>query len=295
MAQAVAFGHPKDITGKAGTFKATLVPLELLGHLLSHPIPVSTSGTSNRVFTVAASVSNPVVIWDGKDYVSLKENLSYTWSTAANDILATTGALASAQAPGAVGVRYYYVGLDSLGAIGLWPSVNEPSYVEGPFPGTILGHPGVARTRAWRYVGWNMMNATTPVFTYFTKRGYTYHISNHAYAGVDTQPGAVTLTVVPAHAGVRIGGFCTGQATGQAVELGYATDPTLTNAVVGIWKSQVGPLTYTGTSVGATVEQSTPYGAFADLEVDSNGNIIAHIAATATNVNIIVTRVRDVV
>lgn len=295
MAQAVAFGHPKDITGKAGTFKATLVPLELLGHLLSNPIPCSTSGTSNRVFTVAASVSDPVFVWDGNDFISLKENLSYTWSTAANDIIATTGALASAAVPGAVEVRYYYAGLDSTGAIGLWPSTVAPSYIEGPFPGTILGHPGVARTRVWRYMGWNYMSATTPAFDYFAKRGYTYHISNHAYAGVDTQPGAVTLSVVPAHAGVKIGGFCTGGATGNAIELGYATDPTLTNAVVGIWKGAAGPLTYTGASVGATVEQSVPYAAFDGLEVNSAGNIIAHIAATATTVNIIVTRVRDVV
>lgn len=286
MAQPVAFGHPKDVTGKAGTFKSTLVPLELLGHVLTRPISITNSGTSNRTFTVAASVSDPVYIWDGRDFIPLKENLSYTWSTAANDILATSGALASAQVPGAVGIRYFYAGLDSTGTLGLYPSTVQPSHVEGPFPGTVLGHPGVARTRIWRYVGFQFMSATTPVFDYFVKRGYTYHVSNHAYAGVDTQPGAVTLSVVPGHNGVRIGGFVTG-AVSQAVELGVATDATLTNAVVGAWKAMVG-----GVSAAAIGQ---PYGPFENLEVTSAGDIVAHIDPTATTVNIIVTRIHDVV
>lgn len=294
MGQNRAFGNPRDITGKAGTFQSTLVPLDLLGHMLTRPIPISVSGSSNVTFTVNASVSNPVYIWDGNDFIALKETLSHTMANAATNagIVAATGVYSAALTPGAVGVKYYYLGLDTAGALTLAYSDGAPSYVEGPFPGTVLGHPGTARDRMWRYVGFSFMSATTPAFDNFTKVGNCYAFSNHAYAGVDTQPGAVTLSVVPAINGIRIGGYVTGAATGQAVELGLATSATLTNAVIGSWKAQ--PMGATAPA-GTTAVSPVPFASFDHLQVTSAGDIVAHIEATATTVNIVVTKVYDVV
>lgn len=283
-----AFGHPRIIEGKGGAFPSTLVPIDLLG-LITSPvgIPITVSGTSNRTFTVNASVSNPVWFWDGQDFVSLKETLGHDMGTGStNTVIATTGALSSSQTPGSTGVKYYYLGMDTDGALGVHPSTVKPSYVEGAFPGTILGHPGVARDRVWRYVGFSFMSATTPVFNYFLKNGKVYNFSNHAYAGVDTQPGLVTLSVVPQHSGVRIGGFVTGQATGNIVELGVATDPTLTNAAIGIWKGMV---------AGLSAAAIPGFMGFDGIPIAASGNIVAHIDGTATNVNIHITKVYDVV
>lgn len=292
-----AFGKPRDVTGKMGTFQSTLVPMDLLG-LITSPtgIPIAVSGTSQRTFTVNASVSNPVLYWDGRDFVSLRESKSHDMGTGStNSVLATTGALATSQTPGAVGMKYYYLGMDTTGALTLAPSTVAPSYVEGPFPGTILGHPGTTRDRVWRYMGFSFMSATTPVFDYFVKSGKYYGFSNHAYAGVDTQPGLITMAVVPAIAGIKISGYCTGAATGQAVELGMATHNVTTNGVVGAWKGQTMGAT---APAGTTAVSPNPYPSFTDLPIAISGTsagLVAHIEATATTVNIHVTSISDVV
>ena len=287
MSQQRAFGRPRPIAGKASVADATLVPMAFLAHVRTSALPISTSGTSNRVFTLVASVTNPVYIWDGNDYIELKENLSHTWSTGStNPAIATTGATSSANTPGAIGVRYYYVGMATDGTTQLLPSTAKPSAVEGPMGLKVLGHPGLSRTRAWTYVGWNYMSATSPAFGYFLKKGYIYHVSNYAYAGVDTQPGEISAAAVPKHDGVRLGGFVTGGATSQAVELGAATDPTATNALVGVWKTFVAGVSAAADGVG--------FAGFHDIPVSTNG-IFAHIAATATTVNVNITRIEDVV
>lgn len=287
MSQQRAFGRPRPIAGKSGVFDATLVPMAFLAAVRTVPHPITNSGASNITFTLAASVTAPVYLWDGNDYIELRENLSYTWSTGStNAAIATTGATSSANTPGAVGVRYYYVGSASDGTIQVLPSTAKPSAVEGPMGLKVLGHPGPSRTRAWTYIGWNYMNATTPAFDYFLKKGYIYHVSNHAYAGVDTQPGEISMAAVPKHDGVRLGGFVTGGATSQAVELGAATDPTATNALVGVWKTFVAGVSAAADGVG--------YAGFHDVPVSTNG-MFAHIAATATTVNVNITRIEDVV
>ena len=287
MSQQRAFGRPRPIAGKSGVFDATLVPMAFLAAVRTGPHPITTSGTSNRTFTLAASVTAPVYIWDGNDYIELKENLSYTWSTAStNSSIATTGATSAANTPGAIGVRYYYVGSASDGTIQLLPSISKPSAVEGPMGLKVLGHPGPSRTRAWTYVGWQYMSATAPTLSYFVKKGYVYHVSNYALAGVDTQPGELSAAAVPKHDGVRLGGFVDGGATSVAVELGAATDATATNALVGVWKTFVA-----GVSAAA---DGVAYAGFDDIPVSTNG-IFAHIAATATVVNVNITRITDVV
>lgn len=288
MAQQNAFGHIRTISGKAGSFDATLVPLGILNALRTHAIPITLSGSSNVTFTISASTTKPVYIWSGRDIIALRSNLSYTFTNdSTNVIVATTGAKSTAQTPGAVGVRYFYAGIDSAGAIEMFPSTNAPSFVEGPFPAGELGHPGVARDRVWNYVGWAYLNATTPAFDAAQKIGYVYNMSDHAYAGVDTQPGYITMAALPAHAGVEAGGFVTGVVTMQAVALGGATDATLTNAVIGAWQTYVG-----GTSVAAA---GVAHAAFDGIPLNSSGNMLAHIASVATTVNVRVTKVRDIV
>jgi hypothetical protein len=287
MGQQRAFGRPRPIDGKAVTADATLVPMAFLAHVRTNALPINTSGTSNRVFTLAASVTNPVYIWDGNDYIELKENLSHTWSTGStNPAIATTGATSSANTPGAIGVRYYYVGMATDGTTQVLPSTAKPSAVEGPMGLKVLGHPGPSRTRAWTYVGWNYMSATSPAFGYFLKKGYTYHVSHYAYAGVDTEAGEISAASVPKHDGVRLGGYVTGGATSLAVELGAATDPTNAGVLLGVWKTLTGGVSAAADGVG--------YAGFDGIPVSPNG-IFARIAATATNVNVNITRITDVV
>ena len=287
MAQQRAFGRTRPITGKSVTTQASLVPVNFLNHVRTLALPITTSGASNIVFTINAGVANPVYIWNGNDYIELRSALSYTWSTGAtNAAIATTGATSSANTPGAVGVRYYYVGTTSDGTTQILPSTAKPVAAEGPFGTYVLGHPGTVRTRHWTYAGWNYMSATTPAFGYFLKKGYVYNISNYAYPGVDTQPGEISAAAVPKHDGVTLGGFVTGGTTSQAVELGAATDATATNALIGVWKTLV-----SGTSAGA---EGQTFATFDNIPVSTNG-VFAHIAATATTVNVNISRVKDVV
>lgn len=287
MAQQRAYGRPRSVAGKSVETDATLVPLNFLNHVRTQALPITTSGTSNIVFTINADPTRPVYIWNGNDYIEIRKTLSYTWSTGAtNAAIATTGATSSANTPGATGVRYYYVGTTSDGTTQILPSTAKPAAAEGPYGTYVLSHPGTARTRFWTYVGWNYMSATTPAFDYFLKKGYVYNLSDHAYAGVDTQPGEISAAAVPKHDGVTLGGFVTGGATSLAVELGAATDPTATNALIGVWKTFVAGISAAADGVG--------YAGFENIPVSTNG-IFAHIAATATVVNVRITRVTDVV
>ncbi len=285
MGQQNAFGHIKSISGKAGTFDASLVPLGILNSLQTTPVPITISGSSNVTFTVAASVTKPVYIWSGRDIIALKSNLSYTHTNdSTNVVISSGGAKTTAQTPGAVGLRYFYAGIDSAGAIEMFPSTEKPSYVEGPFPSGERGHPGTTRDRVWTYMGWAFMSTTAPVFTYAKKIGYTYNVSKHAYAGVATEPGYITMAIVPRHEGIEVGGIVTGAAGGQECSLGGATHAGTACEQVGAWQSVL---------TGAT--DFGQFQSFDNLPVNSDGNVLARIEATATTVNVIITRIKDVV
>ena len=288
MAQQTSFGRPYNITGKSGEWPASLVPLALLKHIKLPAIPIKISGTSAVTFTVNAGVANPVPMWNGPDFLELRENLSHTMgNSATNSIIATTGVLATGQTPGSTGVKYYYIGQDTDGAISLHPSTVKPSHVEGRKGTGYLGHPGITRDRHWRYVGFSFMSATTPVFSPFTKIGYQYNFSNHVYAGADTQNAYVSMAVVPAHNGVRVGGWVTGPVTALKLELGGATHFTVTNSVVGAHIFRVD-----GISVAATGEEKPN---FTDINVDSNGNMLVNMSSDWALINIAINRIVDVV
>jgi len=285
MAQARAFGRPRDIAGKSTVAKSTLVPLEFLAHVKTHPFPVSCSSTTTFVtFTLNASVTNPVFLWNGNDYIRLTTTLSHAWAASAtNALIATTGATSSANTPGSAGVKYYYAGAASDGTVQLVPSTAKPSYEEGPYNAGVLGHPGTARTRMWTYVGWNYMHATTPAFHQFTKVGNTYCLSDNAIAGVDTAGGELSVAAVPKHSGVKMGGWVTGQATGNAVVLGGATSQNTAGLLVG------------GQKISVAGSSTLPaFAGFSDVPVSANG-VWAMIDGTATNVNVNVSIVEDVV
>lgn len=287
MAIRPSFGHVKTVSHRSGEQKATLVPLDLLNHIRLAPVPFTTSGSSNITVTVNASVTNPVYLWAGSEYLPLRSNLAYTWANSAtNAAISAAGATSSANTPGATGVKYYYIGAASDGTIQILPSTAKPSYVEGPFPAGVLGHPGTSRTRFWRYVGWNFMNATTPAFDFFLKSGFVYNMSVHAHVGVDTQPGEITMAAVPKHAGVLLNGYVTAPATAQVVELGAGTDPVVTNALIGTWRTYVA-----GASVAA---EGQTVANFADIPVSTNG-IFYNVGAPATGAVVNITRVEDVV
>lgn len=282
------FGRPRNVTGKSGEWPATLVPLALLQAIKTPAIPITISGSSAVTFTVNAGVTNPVPLWNGNDFIELRETLAHTMdNSATNSVIATTGVLSSAQTPGSTGVKYYYIGQDTEGAISLHPSTVKPSTVEGAKGTGYLGHPGITRDRHWRYVGFSHMSATTPVFSPFAKTGYQYNFSNHVYAGADTQNAYVSMAVVPAHDGVRVGGWVTGPVTSLSLEIGGATHFTVTNSVVGAHTFRVD-----GISVAATGEEKPN---FTDINVNSDGNMLVNMSSDFALINIAINRIVDVV
>lgn len=285
MAQPRSFGRARPITGKAGTFDSTLVPMDFLNFLVSRPIPITVSGSSNVTFNIAASTTNPVSIWNGRDFIHLKETLSHTMANVAtNAVIATTGAYSEASTPGAVGVKYYYVGLDTDGAVAMAPSDAPPSFVEAPFNVGILGHPGPSRDRHWNYVGFSIMSTTAPAFLEFSKINYTYHLPTDAAAvapSVTTYAEADFSALLPQH-GVQAGGYVSSAATSAIIYLGAATDPVNASVGVGVIR-----LDCSGTSTHPAVIP------FSGLPVTSNGKIFAQTTGSATTIT--VTQVTDVV
>lgn len=211
----------EQTAGAAGTGVVAKVPLEMLQDLRTNaPIPVTISGTSQRVFTVAASKTNPVRFLYGTDFYDLKSSTSYTWTAGTNNILATDGS-ASTVDGGAVtvGVWYMYLGMDSSGVLSLRPSTAAPAYVEGPFQTGYLGHPGTARAQAWQYVGVHVATANTPVFLAADKVGKHYNFAAQSVNATSDHAALDFSAVVPAH-GVKVSGYVThATAAGNSVSL----------------------------------------------------------------------------
>lgn len=282
MSTGTGFGRAKSIDGKAITAQqATAVPLQLLSDLKrNYPIPITIGGTSGRTFTINASKTNPVRIWNGNDYMELKETLAYSWVVGSNAILhATTGA-ETTLTNGTTGVWYMYLGLTSAGAMTLIPSAAVPSYVEGPFEGPVLGHPGTARTQFWNYVGFMLCDATTPTFIAATKTGFTYEIAEQAVAITTVWALLDFSLVLPAH-GVEAGGYVEAIGSGQIVKFG--TSSTASQGAMRL------------TNVTTTVFVPTSAAPFSGIVGNSAGKFYA-IKATNTRVSEInLTRIKDVV
>jgi hypothetical protein len=243
----MSFGKAKNLSGKAVSADSSAVPLHLLDDLKRNaPIPITISGTNNVVFTVNASQTNPVRIWNGDDYISLKESKAYTFTSATNNVLnASTGAETTQTATTASTIYYFYLGLDSSGNIDLLPSTAAPSYVEGPYESGHLCHPGTARGQYWNYVGFASCNVSTPSFNAMTKVGYTYHMASTNVATTSTWAELDFSERIPKHGalGVTVGGFLETGAEDDVI-IGSTSTNTL-----GIQKASIAINTTTHTAV----------------------------------------------
>ena len=163
-------GTPPIRRGKQWQGRVTEVPIELLQALKLRPLPVTIGGASQRTFTLNGSVTQPAVIWNGDDFIYLKQTVAYSWVVGTNNTLSSAGAETDLT-NGTVGVWYMYIDEDGQNLV---PSLTAPSYVETSLNTGVLGHPGTSRAQNWTYVGFMIANATTPVFEVAEKRGFTW-------------------------------------------------------------------------------------------------------------------------
>lgn len=229
------FGNIKSIKGSGGVYDASIVPLAVLQNIRPRvPYKITISGANQITFTLLASVTHTIPIWNGTDYGQLKENLAYTWQAGAlNSILASTGVVTLLQAP-IVGVWYYYVGFVS-GVPTIYPSQTGPSEVQGPFEGGPLTHPGTTRARVYSYVGFSICSATTPVFVAATKQGYWYNFAAQSEATVSTSWTELAFTGADAMPKLgELGGELKGYVTVGAA--GTVTVGSTSTATIGIYK-----------------------------------------------------------
>lgn len=226
----------KKVSGDNGTvqYDSTAVPLALLQQLKRDtPLPITISGVNQVTFTLAASTTNKIPFWSGRNPFVLQRNLTYTWLTGATNAILSSAGVYTASQSNSAGIWYMYVGMDIDGDAGtvndiiLLPSQTAPSYAEGPLNAGILCHPGTTRTTVWNYVGW-MLNttATTPVFEAATKIGYRYNfaLTNHTSATATTWAElALSLPAIGAVGGTA-GGYITVGAAGTLTVGSTATE-----------------------------------------------------------------------
>ncbi len=192
----MAFGAPQLRKGFGWSGKASDVPLPMLQHTRLKPLPALMSGSDDVTFTLNGSVTNPIVIWNGDDFIFLEETVAYTFAETANTILSSTGAETTGAA--ATGVWYVYLTLnpdraDGAGSHEMRISQTAPGYVQGEFNSGFYGHPGTARTAYWSYVGFFICsNATGPVNIGCTKLGYWWQFDTGDIKG----PTAVSIAAV---------------------------------------------------------------------------------------------------
>lgn len=268
------FGAAKDIVTPLGVQKATLLPLGMVQHMITTPLPITIGGTSGRTFTLNAGVTNPVHIWNGRQYITLSATVAYSWVAGTNNILSNAGA-ETTLTNSTTGVWYYYIGINSSGVVTILPSKIAPSAVEGPNPSGVLGHPGTTRSQQWRYIGWTICDAATPTFVVAEKAGYWYEFADQSVATTTTWALLDFSAVLPGH-GVECAGYLETSATdNDTTEVGTS--------------STDGRGAYVAWNAAASL-QFVPFG---PLVVNSDGKFYGSSTTAAGDVH--VTRVRDIV
>jgi hypothetical protein len=227
MATTKGFGKFVPIEGKMGVHSSSVVPVELLQRLKSNvPLPISITATT---FVLNGGVTEPVAIWNGNDFTTLRETLTYTFINGTNTTFLNSSGVTTAAQVTAATVYYFYAGLSTTGALQMYPSSSAPSYVEGPYQGNHWSHPGTTRDKYWSYVGFSQNTATTPSFALLQKRGFLYHNPTPTAMGVinvaqdTTVAAAISLAnLVPVHSGVKMYGWAAGatDAAGSNIWLG---------------------------------------------------------------------------
>lgn len=219
----------KMLQGFWGSIWASFTPLEMIQSMASKvPNKSAVSGTSNRVFTVQGA-TYPFTLWINNYPLRITQDLAYTWVVGENEILSSTGAIAS-QTNGALGIWYMYVGINSAGVIKIYPSQTAPKY-SGLAKGGQLTHPGTALVHEVAYVGFVICDATTPTFKEVTKRGFTYHmaVSSVATTATLSELAFTGAKALPSHEGVTVGGY---METGAAGTVQISGSPTADEGVL---------------------------------------------------------------
>jgi len=200
------------IASNAGIEDYVQVPKEMMKALKPRvPLLITTSGSDNVNFNLVGTSGRPANIWLGDQMVRIRETVTYTWAASGNTGLDANGAAATLTL--ATGVWYFYLALnDAKDGFLLYPSQTAPATPEHRFANGDLCHPGASADRYWAYVGFHVMDATTPTFVGFAKIGYTYHFAWGDRSSVATGGTGFAAqdhsALVPAHGplGLEVGG-----------------------------------------------------------------------------------------
>jgi len=238
-------------------------------------IPVTVSGANNRIFTLAATRSNPVFFPIGPYYFVQRAGLTYTWTTGTNSVIAADGSISS-ETGATVGVYYFYVGVEDDGTVSLLPSTAAPAYsAEGAFPGGTFGHPGSTKDRYWQYVGYHVCLAATPDFMPVEKNGFHYSFVAQSVATTTTWAPLDFSLVLPHHGVECMGSLQTSATLADTTEVG-------TSSVDG-----------RGATVVQTPAAAAAQAPFGPIPVSAAGQIYGSSTTAAGAVHI--TQVKDLV
>jgi len=231
---------------------STDIPNTMIQRLIMPPIPVTVGGSNQKVFTLNASVTDPVLIWIGDEPDWLTRTVVYTWNATSNAILNSSGVEAT-DVDSVLGVWYMYLYCDAAGSETLIPSQTAPSYVETGFNAGLYGHPGTDRVRFYRYVGCHVCTtAATPAFLATKKYGHTYHFASISVASDATWTAADYTTRVPAIKGIKVAGFLSTGVVGTVSVSASSVDDqgAITVSAVGLGSNIIqapfGPIDSTG-------------------------------------------------
>ena len=272
-----AFGNPKNISGRSVSADSTLVPLEILREIRPRrPYPVLVTTTA---FTLNASVTHKVPIWNGSDIVMLDEALTYTWAATSNVILSAAGAV-TALVGSTLGVWYYYVSQTDAGVYSIVPSQTGPSEVQTRFPNGGLAHPGASVTKPWTYVGFSTCDvASTPTHAAATKLGFTYLTADKSVATTSTWG---ELDFKESEGIPKLGAL--GGTVAGSVEVGAGTAVTIGSTA----SASLGESKFDAPSSSAAA-----FVPFSGIPMSANGKIYAADDGSRGDVHI--TRITDVV
>jgi len=287
MASQAGFGKFLNLSGKAWSGDSTAVPLPLLQQMAKNTAIPQT--VSTLTVSIPGSVTRPVPLWIGNDFVELQESLSYLFVAGSNTtFINTSGVTAAAQVTAAT-CYYMYVGLDTAGAIQYYPSSSAPSNVQGPFGGSaVWAHPGTTRGKHWAYTGFVQATTTVPALAQMEKRGFVYMNPVPTAMGVISVAVDVTVatsedfsTLVPVH-GVEVHGWATG-----------ATDAAGSDVWIGSTSLAAKQFSIPSNSLAVTAPENVNFG---PLIPDSSGLLWAYGDTTlAAGAQVNITTLKDVV
>lgn len=223
------------VRGKDFEGPATIVPYELLKSFKPFPTPFS---LSSQTVTLGASASAPLSLWAGDDLIHETKSITYTFTESANTILSSAGVETTGQSA-ALGIWYFYLAISKdfttqVTSNTLIPSQTAPAAIDFEKNTGYLGHPGTSATKRYVYVGHvRCTNTTGPAFTPFTKKGYNYSYTEAGKVSMPTTSGSYTAlaftgaTALPAHNGVKAGGYIETSATsGDTIKLAQDANGT---------------------------------------------------------------------